>query len=222
MTESVREEYPHVFVDPLCGDAFVMGIVGNIGSGKTYLTEKLIKMWKFKFDIIVWISPTYGMQEHKEIQDAQGIVVFDQFNIQNLKHLMDHQESRNAKVEGKEERMLLILDDNGAKTRKLLKEAGVLDDLIIQIRHRKINIIQLAQRYMQLSPTLRSNAKFLLLFAESNPQERRNLYSYHGFNDRKTFLQTVDNKTKDKYNWIGIQCHPTPTRFFTAEDGYLQ
>jgi hypothetical protein len=220
------ETYPVELVDPLAGDAFVMGIVGNIGSGKTYLTEQLIKMWKFKFDIIVWISPTYGMQAHREIKDGQGIVVFDKFTVDNLKYITDHQETRNAKraaqnPPGKPERMLLILDDNGAATRKLLKEGGTLDEVIIQLRHRKINIIQLSQRYMQLSPTLRANAKFLILFAESNPQERRNLYSYHGFNDRRFFLETIDEKTKEKYNWIGIKCHPTPTQFFTAEDGYL-
>jgi len=195
-----------------------------IGSGKTHTTELLMKMWKFVFDIIVWISPTYGMQEHRMIADGQGIVVFDKFSVENLNHITEHQAARNIKraSEGKSpERMLLVLDDNGAATRKLLKQGGALDEIIITCRHRKICIIQLAQRYTQLSPTLRSNAKFLLLFAESNPQERRNLYTLHGFNDRKTFLQTIDNKTKEKYNWIGIKCHPTPPQFFTAQDGYL-
>jgi hypothetical protein len=216
------ETFPGVFVNPRIGDAFVMGIVGNIGSGKTYLTEQLIKMWKFKFDIIVWISPTYWMQEHKGITNGQGIVVFDKLNIENLRMLIEHQASRNAKLEGKKkERMLLILDDNGTQTRKLLKEGGELDQMICRIRHYKVNIIQLAQRYTQLSPTLRSQAKFLILFAESNPQERRNLWSYHGFLDQRIFLDTIDKKTKGKYNWIGIKCHPTPPQFFTAEDGYL-
>jgi hypothetical protein len=223
---SDSDTYPDIFVDPSIGDSFVMGIVGNIGSGKTYLTEQLIKLWKFKFDVIVWISPTYAMQSHKEIKDGQGIVVFDKFTVEILKYITDHQEARNAKRAAEnpprgKERMLLILDDNGAATRKLLKEGGAFDEVIIQCRHRQINIIQLAQRYMQLSPTLRSNAKFLLLFAESNPQERRNLYSYHGFNDRRSFLETIDKKTREKYNWIGVKCHPTPTQFFTAEDGYL-
>ncbi len=45
--------------------------------------------------------------------------------------------------------MLLILDDNGTKTRKLL-EGGTLDNLLIKCRHEKVNIIQLAQRYTQL------------------------------------------------------------------------
>jgi hypothetical protein len=81
--------------------------------------------------------------------------------------------------------------------------------------------IQLAQRYTQLSPTLRSNMKFLILFSECNPLERRHLYTFHGFGDRTTYLETIDQKTKEKYSWIGLKCNPNPYRFFTAKDGYL-
>lgn len=80
-----------MFVYPSTGDAFVLRIVGNIGSGKTHLTEKLTKMWKLSFDIIVWISPTYFMQKHKLITNGQGIVVFDKLSMQNLRTIIDHQ-----------------------------------------------------------------------------------------------------------------------------------
>src|SRR5690242_1294865 len=49
-----EQYYPVAFVDPTLSDPYIMGIVGNIGSGKTHLVKKLIKMYKFKFDIIVW------------------------------------------------------------------------------------------------------------------------------------------------------------------------
>lgn len=186
-------------------------------------------MWKYKFDIIVWISPTYGLQDMNAASggganggDNTGIVVFDRFTVDNLNVIKVHQETRNQdRLAGGEppSRMLLILDDNGMQTRKLL-QGGALDDILIRCRHFKINVIQLAQRYTQLSPTLRANAKFLIFFAEHNPLERINLYKFHGFGDRKTFLATIDAYTKERYSWIGLKCHPGAYQFFTA-DGYL-
>lgn len=214
--------HPVEFVNPRLDDPFIVAIVGQIASGKTVLTQRLIHLWRFKFDIIVWISPTYGLQETL-IKDHTGIVVFDTLSRENLEIIHQHQHERNLKRRENGEppsRMLLILDDNGTKTRKLL-EGGTLDNLLIKCRHEKVNIIQLAQRYTQLSPTLRANAKFLILFAECNPQERRNLYRFHGFGKKEFYLQTIEEKTKEKYSWIGLKCYPQPYRFFTAKDGYL-
>src|SRR3954466_712725 len=103
--------YPVALVDPHLVDPFIMGIVGNIGSGKTYLTQKIIYMWRYKFDIIVWISPTYALQEIA----LDGVVVFDRFSSENLFAIKEHQERKNTKLreEGKPpSRMLLVLDDN--------------------------------------------------------------------------------------------------------------
>jgi hypothetical protein len=110
--------------------------------------------------------------------------------------------------------MLLILDDNGSQTRKLL-QGGALDDVIIKCRHYKINIIQLAQRYTQLSPTMRVQSQFIIFFAECNPNEKRNIWMMHGVGGNKEeFWAIIDSKTRDKFSWI-----PTPYTF--AQDGYL-
>lgn len=215
--------HPVEFVDPWLSDPFILAIVGQIGSGKTVLAERLIRLWRYKFDVIVWISPTYGLQT-SWLQDHTGIVVFDTLSLENLEVIREHQVKRNLERIANGEppsRMLLVLDDNGTKTRKLL-EGGKLDDILIKCRHQKVNIIQLAQRYTQLSPTLRTNAKFIILFAECNPLERRILYNNHGFGKKETFFGWIDKKTKEKYSWIGIKCYPQPYQFFTANDGYLQ
>jgi len=214
--------YPTALVNPRLVDNYVAAIVGNIGSGKTHLVMKLIQMWKWKFDVIVIISPTYSLQEAGSIRDNTGIIIFDRFSVTNLELIKEHQEARNRqRLESGEppSHMLLILDDNGMQTRKAL-QGGAMDDIIIRCRHFKINIVQLSQRYGQLSTTLRSNAMFLILFAENNPQERRNLYTFHGYGKRSDFLATIDHHTRERYSWIGLKCFPDGYRFFTHE-GYL-
>ena len=76
--------FPDALVNPRLVDNYIMGIVGNIGSGKTFLTNQLIQMWKYKFDIIVWISPTYELEDNSLVRDKTGIVVFDRFSVENL------------------------------------------------------------------------------------------------------------------------------------------
>ena len=219
--------HPEVLVNPHAGDAFPMGVVGQIGSGKTFLVLTLIKMnWKYKFDVIVWISPTYALQAHQMrgiLPDGKGIVVFDTFSIEILEIIVEHQIRRNLKREEEKkrpERMLLILDDNGQTARKTM-QGDELDKILNTCRHRKITIVQLAQRYTQLSPTLRQNCRYLLLFAEANPLERRLLYSFHGFGERNWFLNVMDQHTKERYSFIGIETYAGHSRFFNKY-GYLQ
>lgn len=212
---------PQDLVFPCNCDAFIMGIVGNTGSGKTVLTQRLIQMWRRQFDVIVWISPTYALQD-SHLPDSTGIVVFDSFSKENLEIIAEHQENINKermRLGEPPSRMLLVLDDNGAKTRKLLQGA-ILDDILIKNRHYKINTIQLAQRYTQLSPTLRNNAKYLIFFQECNPLERKNLYMYHGFGEKEDYLDTIDKYTQEKHAWIGLKCHPGTYQFFTI-NGYV-
>jgi ABC-type dipeptide/oligopeptide/nickel transport system ATPase component len=209
---------PEVFVKPRTGDCYPMAVVGQIGSGKTVLVCYLIRtIWRWQYDVIVWISPTYHLQDFSQLlPNSKGIVVFDRFSLEILEILKEHQMVRNDK---RKERMLLILDDNGQALRQNMK-GQEMDEILTTCRHRKITIVQLAQRYTQLSPTLRCNARFMILFAECNPLERQNLYHYQGFGNRKWYLQTVDEKTKEKYSWIGIESFAGSSKFFN-KDGYL-
>ncbi len=69
-------------------------------------------------------------------------------------------------------------------------------------------------------PDTESQCQVSDFFAEHNPLERINLYTFHGFGDRKMFLATIDEYTRERYSWIGLKCHPGAYQFFTA-DGYF-
>ena len=130
---------PPVFIDPLEGDCCPMGIVGQVGSGKTYLICTLMRtIWRYKYDVIVWISPTYHLQDFsQQLPNAKGIVVIDEFSIEILETLVEHQEARLQKCEEEKrrpERMLLLLDDNGVSTRKLM-QGQELDQIVTRCRH---------------------------------------------------------------------------------------
>src|SRR5690348_11212701 len=108
-----------------------------------------------------------------------------------MERLKNRDRDRDTKRKDPFSYMLLILDDNGMKTRNLLN-GGALDDVIFRSRHFKIYTIQLSQRYTQLSPTVRSQAKFIIFFSECNPLELRLIYNYHGFGDKKRFHEIME------------------------------
>jgi hypothetical protein len=217
---------PPVFIDPFEGDTCGIGIVGQIGSGKTFLTCTFIRtIWRYKYDIIVWISPTYHLQDFSnQLPNAKGIVVIDEFSNEILETLKEHQLERLRlcnEEKRRPERMLLILDDNGMSGRKLMKGGEMLDEIITRCRHLNMTVVQLAQRYTMLSPTLRMNLRFLVLFADPNKLERENLWRFHSFiPNRELYFQIIDKVTEKPYSWVGIETYAGKSRFFN-KNGYL-
>ena len=105
-------------------------------------------------------------------------------------------------------------------TRKLT-QGQELDQIVTRCRHLKITLVQLAQRFTMLSPTFRSNARFLILFADPNKLERENLWKYHSFMpNRKLYFDIIDKQTQKQFSWIGIETYAGISRFFN-KDGYL-
>ena len=192
------------------GGAFAMAVVGRRSSGKSFLVTDLLKyFYKGTFDFIIWISPTFQLQDicTTGLSDCTGLIVIPDWKPEILMVLFSHMFTRNvnAEKEGRQkERALLILDDVGllAKKGKLSEQ---LDNVAFVSRNYGVSVIEVGQRITLLTTSMRSQLDALLIFREQNPQERINLFRSLGFCDKKAFHDTIDRHTDEKYSFIGIR-----------------
>ena len=194
---------------PVCDEQpYCMAIIGRRGSGKGVACLELLKyFYKGHFDLIVWISPTFQLQQMTlDIPDHTGVIVFPEWRPEIISALYAYMSSRNeGDRQGRpKEQCLLVLDDVGllAKKGRLSEQ---LDNIAFTSRHYGISTIEMAQRISLLTTSMRSQLDCLLLFKEQNPQEKVNLFRSFGFCDRKTFFETLDKHTEEKYSYVGIK-----------------
>ena len=80
-------------------DGFVGIICGMKGSGKTTLLMDLLStVWKHVFNLIVIVSPTFGLQDlSSEIIDGRGILVFSEWRKCILDEIVQFQDEKKTK-----------------------------------------------------------------------------------------------------------------------------
>ena len=191
------------------GQPFVLCCIGRRGSGKSKLCLDLLRyFYNDSFDFIIWISPTFMLQasgQEFSNEMAQRLIVFSEWRPEIITALFSYMSSRNLnKKKEDKEHCLLVLDDVGLMGKKG-KLSDQLDDIAFISRNYQISMIEIAQRITLVTTSVRSQLDALLLFREQNPQERANLFRSFGFCDRKTFFDTIDYNTEEKYSWIGIR-----------------
>src|SRR3954469_11035449 len=148
-------------------EPFILACVGRRGSGKSHLTLDLIKyFYRGVFDFIVWISPTFLLQQMSlDIEDSTGIVVFSEWRPEIIMALFAYMSDRNkGEREGRQrkEQCLLVLDDVGLLGKKG-KLSDQLDNIAFVSRHYGISTIEIAQRLTLLTTSVRSQLDALLL-----------------------------------------------------------
>lgn len=163
-------------------------------------------LYKGEFDLIVWVSPTFQLQQMTfDLPNGTGLVIIPEFRLEVITCLFQFMGSINlGKLEHEKKRALLIFDDIGVLGRKN-KFADQLDKVACVARHYGISFLECTQRPTLLSPGLRSQMDCLLLFAEQNPQERTNLARSFGFGNTKEWLATFDEHTSEPFSFIGIR-----------------
>lgn len=136
-----------------------MAIVARRGSGKTVLLSDILISNKGRFALVVIVSPTIDLQDEFWADiDARGILCFRELSnelVESLREFMLTEEMKGEEI-------LLCLDDLGFEART--KSGEELDRLVFIARHYHISCVQLAQKYTQLSPSMRSQLDQLYLF----------------------------------------------------------
>jgi hypothetical protein len=213
-------------------DSFIGVIIGMKGAGKTTLLIDLLKsVWKKRFDMIIFISPTFSLQNVSTEIDGQGIIIIPEWRSCLIEELIEMQRDQiemvnEAKLQDPPvhipyREVLMVFDDIGSlgKEGKLSLQMA---NLAFVVRHYHVNIIELAQRTTLLSCGLSSQADFWIFFAEANPNERINIFKRIGFGEtKKEFFNIFQRETAEFRSWIGIRVF-LGKPFFFNKDGFIE
>lgn len=155
-----------------------MIICGSKGRGKTTLAMNILKSkkgYKKYFDNIYLFSPTAKSDtKMKKLVDEleEDNKYYDEFNEQNMIEVFDKIKESNEeiKAEDKEPHNLIIFDDCMTSLPKSMQQS-TLNKLIPNARHHNCYLMFLVQRYVGVSPLIRSQADVISFFKTDNNKE---------------------------------------------------
>lgn len=177
--------------------SFCSYIVGKRNRGKSHLLLKMLlnkKLLKDKFDEVILINPTYKYDEKYHV--IKFTEVFEEFSIELVDDLLNKFQENTEK-----NKILLILDDCIAENEfKSNQSDHPLNRLAVNGRHWGVSLIILSQKYNALSPYVRAQLDYIILFETSNHYELKTLYEEYGngtFKEFEEFLHRVYTKKHD-------------------------
>ena len=184
---------------------FCLNINGYSGSGKTNLLVNLFSMknkkgkkcsFKGCFHRIFFVSPSMHTIKNNIFDDIPSNYKFSNLNdfLMNYEQILDESykdeykddqyvpfdKEENDKKKKKDEVPLetcVIFDDIGNEIRMNNNEK-LFSALVANRRHHHISIINLTQRMMQISPSIRSNLSHLISFKPKSIQEEEVIYEF--------------------------------------------
>lgn len=160
-------------------------IAGMTGSGKSALTEKLIKNEK---RVIIYDSKNeYGEPEENQSIHVSALGAF-YFRTQDFGYACD--------LAYRAGNCVLVLDDAGEYMAKPLLES--FEKVIREGRHSKVNIIVTTQRIPDLAPVARGQVDVIVSFLTTLPLDLRGLEEY-GFDLEQVKSLLIPTESP----WIG-------------------
>ena len=188
-------------------ESFVMLVCGRRGSGKTTLVARLLltkAAFKNKFDKIVLISPTANLTPQWQSFDTSKWDIHTDYSPGIIVDLISSQ--TRTRLWGERPKVLVILDDMGQQTRKVKKsETDQIDILACNGRHLDISLIQMAQVYTQIVPSVRSNADIIISYAMSSVRDQTAVYMECGCGQFKHFREQFEAITDEKYCFMLVK-----------------
>lgn len=164
-------------------------IVGKSNTGKTTFLKALLSNIGRQFDLIVGFSKT---KFNGSINYCPPMYQFDEFNekvIAKLLNWMEYLVQYNVKIG-------IVLDDMIGDVRT--HNNTTFDKLATRCRHYNITLFIVSQYLLKISPTLRSNANYLICTRMSRDDEIMTLWKEFGSDMNKTeFKKQFLNATKN-------------------------
>ena len=197
---------------------FTCVTIGAIGSGKSSFGFSLLdKHYKKYFDEVVVLCGTIDSRESWEGLNQKKVVFLDAFNEHDfkeyIKQLEHDQEERKAK--GKfPVRVCLVMDDivfDGFNKNR----AGMLEKLMMTCRHYFISIILMLQHTKQISPAMRNQIMYWVMFRLTANDARKVANEHGNFLTDDQFLQVYQSvMAKGKHEFMIIDYKaPMENRF---------
>lgn len=163
---------------------FLYIICGSVGSGKTTVALRLLKIPKedggFRkvYHTIYVVSPTAKYDDKwdrliNEVDEDNNY--YTECNDETMGEIIDKIEASNEKNKGKNPSSLVIIDDcvDSFTNRKKSK----LDKLILTLRHLKTTVFLMSQKLNSIPTLIRAQARCITFFPTINRREEQTFYN---------------------------------------------
>ena len=192
-------------------------------SGKSTIILNLLlreKFYKDKFDgenifIISNNKMDNKMKILKQEKDvpAANFMEFSESNLEMIYNKVEEACLESIDEGEKPVNSLIILDDVAFSGDLRAKMNGTLSRIMCNGRHCNLSCIVTAQKYSQLSTTIRTNASGAILFSNSAKEVESMSMDFNYLNSGKAFVKMFRKVTKDKNSFLVVN--------FSNDDIYL-
>lgn len=221
-TDSYFTPHPKLFDLP----SKLLVIGKSLLSGKSSLVINLLARSEFYKDLIkpehiYIVSPTLHQEKWQKLINYLDIPpenLYDSYDPTEIQTLYDmvKEEFEEMKAQGERPpQRVVIFDDlafSGLFSSSSSHKDNLIDALVCNGRHYLLSVWILAQKYTQLSTTIRENATALILYEATNKQWEQ-IADDHAKTKKKIFIEEAVKATKEKHHFMFIN-YSKPHRFY--------
>jgi len=192
--------------------------IAPTGVGKTNLIINLLdrpKFYKNKFDKVVLFSNTYYSDNiWKSCKSIDEENVHIDYSDDILEQIIEEQIS--SKDDDEPLNTLIIFDDI---IQQISKTKSLINKLIMRNRHYYLTIWITTQKYSLVSPTIRNNTSYFILFGIKNKKEKEFITNELSDNvDEEDFTKIWNYALDGKnYNFLVISVKDKPDKMYRKQ-----
>jgi len=192
--------------------------IAPTGVGKTNLIINLLdrpRFYKNKFDKVILFSNTYHNDKiWKACKSIDEENVHVDYSDEKLEEIVDEQ--RQAIEDNEPINTLIIFDDI---IQQINKHSALINKLVMRNRHYYLTIWITTQKYSLVSPTIRNNISYYILFGIKNRKEKEFIINELSDNiSEEDFIKMWDYALDDKnYNFMVISAKDKAEKMYRKQ-----